>query len=64
MVKLLLLSIVTPLFPIVFVPVNLGNVFLVPSPVILLAIKGVTVTVCAIPPDGVTVKPLVPLSKV
>jgi hypothetical protein len=51
-------------FPIVFVPVNFAIFPFVPLPVILFAILGVTVTVYATPPLGVTVKPLVPFAKV
>jgi len=45
-------------------PLNLAIHPLVPVPVILSVIDGVTVTVYAVPPEGVTVNPLVPPVKV
>ena len=46
------------------VPLNFVRYPEVPEPVMLFVILGVTVTVCAVPPLGVTVKPFVPLAKV
>ena len=49
---------------IVFAPLNLAIYPDVPDPVTLFVMLGVTVTVCALPPLGVTVNPFVPFANV